>query len=129
MSKQPIFVYGTLRQGGLRAMPGLFPGAKFIGRAAVAGSLYDMGEYPGLLLDASGSPVIGEVYEIDDEILSELDRIEASSLYGRRQVEATVGDERVLCWIYVGASQSSPQGILIPSGDWIEHARVKNQRP
>jgi gamma-glutamylcyclotransferase (GGCT)/AIG2-like uncharacterized protein YtfP len=125
MSKHLIFVYGTLRRGGLRAMPGLFPHSKFIGQAFVAGSLYDMGEYPGLVLDESSSTVSGEVYEIDDEILNELDEIEASSLYQRRQVEVLVGDERMLCWIYVGDSELCPKGVLITSGDWIEHAGTK----
>lgn len=111
----------------MRAMPGLFPLSKFIGRARVAGSLYDMGEYPGLLLDESSSSVIGEVYEIDDEILNELDEIEASSDYSRRQVDAIVRDEKMTCWIYVGDSQLCPQGILITSGDWIEHAGRKNE--
>ncbi|HEX8749061.1 MAG TPA: gamma-glutamylcyclotransferase family protein [Pyrinomonadaceae bacterium] len=60
MSKHLIFVYGTLREGGVRAMPVLFPHSKLIGQAFVAGSLYDMGEYPGLLLDESNSAVAGK---------------------------------------------------------------------
>ena len=54
-------------------MPDLFPEAKFIGQAKVRGCLYDLGEYPCLLLDEAGSSVLGEVYEIDDEILRQLD--------------------------------------------------------
>jgi gamma-glutamylcyclotransferase (GGCT)/AIG2-like uncharacterized protein YtfP len=127
MSKHLIFVYGTLRRGGVRAMPGLFPHSKFVGQAHVAGGLYDMGEYPALLLGGSSSPVRGEVYEIDDKILSELDEIEASSLYRRLQVEVVVGDEKMLCWVYVGDSELCPQGVLITSGDWIEHAGSKNE--
>lgn len=125
MNKHQIFVYGTLRQGGLRAMPQLFPTAKFVGRASVSGSLYDLGDYPGLLLDESGSAVVGEVYEIDDEILRQLDEIEASSDYGRKQVEVSLGHDRTSCWIYAPDANFSSERPLIASGDWIEHARTK----
>jgi gamma-glutamylcyclotransferase (GGCT)/AIG2-like uncharacterized protein YtfP len=59
--------------------------------------------------------------------LKELDEIEAPSLYQRSRVEVFVGDERILCWIYVGDSELCPQGILISSGDWIEHAATKDE--
>lgn len=34
MAKHLVFVYGTLRQGGVRAMTDIFPDSKFIGREA-----------------------------------------------------------------------------------------------
>lgn len=125
MNKHFVFVYGTLRQGGVREMPGLFPDAKFVGQANVSGSLYDLGEYPGLLLGESNSSVIGEVYEIDDEILNKLDEIEATSDYGRKQVEVSLGNQRMRCWIYAPDSQVYSNRTLITSGDWIEYAKTK----
>jgi gamma-glutamylcyclotransferase (GGCT)/AIG2-like uncharacterized protein YtfP len=127
MNKHLVFVYGTLRQGGVRAMPHLFPDAKFIGQANVSGSLYDLGAYPVLLLDESNSLVIGEVYEIDNEVLHQLDEIEAASDYGRKQVEVSLGRHKVKCWVYVDNCQSDPQRILITSGDWIEYAKTKTE--
>src|SRR3954465_6817903 len=100
MNKHLVFVYGTLRRGGVRAMPDIFPGSKFVGGAKVGGRLYDLGAYPGLVLDEAGSPVVGEVYEIDKEILNELDEIEASSYYVRRRVGVSVGDDKMTCWVY-----------------------------
>ena len=129
MSKHLIFVYGTLRRGGLRAMPHLFPEAKFIGQANLSGSLYDLGAHPGLLLDGSNSSVIGEVYEIDGEILNQLDEIEASSSYGRKQVEVSLDNDRMTCWVYVDNSESCPHLTLITSGDWIEYAKAKTDWP
>jgi gamma-glutamylcyclotransferase (GGCT)/AIG2-like uncharacterized protein YtfP len=129
MNKHLIFVYGTLRQGGLRAMPTIFPGAKFLGQANVSGSLYDLGAYPGLLLDDSTSSVIGEVYEIDDEALKQLDEIEASSSYWRKQVEVSLDNHSMRCWVYGPDSRSYPRQILITSGDWIEYARTKTDWP
>ena len=91
MNKQLVFVYGTLRRGGAGAMSIRFPHSKFIADAKVSGSLYDLGAYPGLLLNESNSFVIGEVYEVDDEILHKLDDFEAASNYWRRQAEISFG--------------------------------------
>jgi len=129
MNKHLVFVYGTLRRGGLRSMPDLFPGARFVGRAEVGGSLYDLGAHPGLLLDASGSSVTGEVYEIDDAMLNELDAIEAPSHYRREQVEASLGDHRTTCWVYGPDPEFYPRRTLITSGDWIEYAKTKTDWP
>ena len=131
MSKHLVFVYGTLRRGDARSMSIRFPGSKFIGDGKVGGSLYDLGAYPGLLLNESNSLVSGEVYEVDDEILNELDDFEASSDYRRRQVEVSLGSERRTCWIYVPERNhefDSPR-TLITSGDWVEYARTKTDWP
>ena len=66
MNKHLVFVYGTLRRGGAGAMSIRFPNSQFIADAKVSGSLYDLGAYPGVLLNESNSLVIGEVYEVDD---------------------------------------------------------------
>jgi gamma-glutamylcyclotransferase (GGCT)/AIG2-like uncharacterized protein YtfP len=100
MNKHLVFVYGTLRRGGAGAMSNRFPNSKFIADAGVSGSLYDLGLHPGLLLDEANSSVIGEVYEVDDEILNKLDEFEASSNYRRKQVEISLGSQRKLCWTY-----------------------------
>lgn len=113
----------------MRAMTDIFPGSKFIGQAHVSGSLYDLGAHPGLLLDESDSRVIGEVYEIDDELFRKLDELEASSHYRRKQVEVTLGDAGMTCWVYQPDSAFYPHQTLITSGDWIEYARTKTEWP
>jgi gamma-glutamylcyclotransferase (GGCT)/AIG2-like uncharacterized protein YtfP len=132
MNKHLIFVYGTLRRGsGARAMSARFPDSKFIAEAKVSGSLYDLGAYPGLLLDESDSLVTGEVYEVDDELLKTLDDFEASSSYFRKQVEISLGTDKRRCWIYV--PEDNPEfyahRTLISSGDWIEYAKTKTEWP
>ena len=129
MNKHLVFVYGTLRRGGVRAMPDLFPDSKFIDNANVIGSLYDLGDFPGLLLDESNSSVIGEVYEIDDEILNQLDEIEASTYYWRKQIEIEVGNSRKACWVYEFDAKFYSPSVLIASGDWIDYARTKTVSP
>jgi gamma-glutamylcyclotransferase (GGCT)/AIG2-like uncharacterized protein YtfP len=128
MGEHLVFVYGTLRRGGVRAMPDLFPAARFVGPGTVKGSLYDLGEYPGLSLDESGSTVTGEVYEVDDEILRQLDEIEATTFYSRRQVEVSLERRGAACWVYVYDADSYPSRTLIASGDWIEYARLSAGR-
>ena len=106
-----------------------FPNSKFIADAKVSGNLYDLGAYPGLLLNESNSLVIGEVYEVDDEILNKLDDIEASSSYSRTQVEISLGTNRRTCWVYEPNPQSYSLHTLIPSGDWIEYVKTKTDWP
>jgi gamma-glutamylcyclotransferase (GGCT)/AIG2-like uncharacterized protein YtfP len=125
MNKHPVFVYGTLRSGGAGAMSLRFPRAKFIADAKVSGSLYDLGAYPGLLLNESGSTVVGEVYEVDEELLDELDEFEASSRYLRRRVEISLGTQRRACWVYEPDTEYYSPRTLIASGDWVEYAATK----
>ena len=64
-----VFVYGTLRRGEQRDINLLTPAPRWLGSASVEGVLYDLGEYPGLVLGREPVPgqtkVKGEVYEID----------------------------------------------------------------
>ncbi|HEX7998558.1 MAG TPA: gamma-glutamylcyclotransferase family protein [Pyrinomonadaceae bacterium] len=129
MNKHLVFVYGTLRRGGAGAMSIRFPGSKFIAEAKVGGSLYDLGPYPGLLLDESNSFVTGEVYEVDDETLNKLDDFEASSNYRRKRVEISLDNQRRACWVYEPDPAFYSLHTLITSGDWIEHARTKTDWP
>ena len=43
MDTHLVFVYGTLRRGGARAMRGLFPGSVFVGGASAGGGSKAMG--------------------------------------------------------------------------------------
>lgn len=129
MNKHLVFVYGTLRRGSAGSMSQRFPNSKFIGEAKVTGSLYDLGAYPGLLLNESNSVVSGEVYEVDDEILNQLDDFEASSNYWRKQVEISLGAHRKACWIYEPDPEFYSLRTLITSGDWIQYARTKTDWP
>jgi gamma-glutamylcyclotransferase (GGCT)/AIG2-like uncharacterized protein YtfP len=129
MSKHLVFVYGTLRRGGVRAMPDLFPGSKLVGDAKLSGRLYDLGAYPGLMLDEAAPPVFGELYEVDDDTLRKLDDIEAPAHYVRKRVEVSSGDQRTACWVYEPDFSLYPERTLIASGDWTEYARTKTVWP
>lgn len=106
-------------------MPVRFPNSKFIADAKVTGSLYDLGAYPGLLLNESNSLVRGEVYEVDDKTLNELDDFEASTNYWRKQVEILFGAQSRMGWTYEPDPEFHSLRTLITSGDWIEYAKSK----
>lgn len=129
MSKHFVFVYGSLRGGSARSMSLRFPESRFIADAKVNGNLYDLGPYPGLQLNDSDSVVVGEVYEVDDELLEQLDEFEASSNYLRKQVEIPLGAERTMCWTYEPDPDFYSLNALIASGDWLEYARTKTDWP
>ena len=115
MNEQPIhlFVYGTLRPGA--APPEIAHVArtlKFVSDATVRGRLYELGDYPGLILDDSpDAPLIpGDIVVVpDDATLAALDAYEGfhsanpdTSLFRRTQVTASLPDgQQLTCWIYV----------------------------
>jgi gamma-glutamylcyclotransferase (GGCT)/AIG2-like uncharacterized protein YtfP len=125
MSKHLVFIYGSLRRGAARPMSTKFPKSKFVAEAKVNGSLYDLGAFPGLILNESNALVSGEVYEIDDVTLKLLDEFEASDNYCRKQVAISLGDNTSSGWTYEPDPKFYSLNTLINSGDWIEYARSK----
>lgn len=72
-----LFLYGTLKRGGSNHL--FLANQRFLGLArTVPGfTLYSLGEYPGMVRapgDTAG--VTGELWEVDDGCLAELDRLE-----------------------------------------------------
>lgn len=103
------------------------------GPARVRGTLFDCGEYPGLVL-GGGDWVHGELYRIPDIAarLRHVDREEwydpadeARSLYVRRRVtvEMVDGSGRE-AWVYVYNGPPGPAP-RIPSGDWRAHLAAR----
>ena len=82
--------------------------ARVVGRGTVAGALYDLGEYPGVV-DAAGDAgrVPGVVLELDDAAaLARLDHYEGvgHGLYVRREVVVALdGGGACAAWLYVYA--------------------------
>lgn len=135
-----LFVYGTLQ-------PDIAPPEiantvrqlRPIGSAFVRGRLYDLGEYPGVILDASSDTTIsGEVFELPDDqtVLTTLDEYEGfnpsdheASLFVRIKCLVILSDGRKLeSWIYV-YNRSPEQMPLVTSGDYakLQAAKRENQ--
>ena len=126
-----VFVYGTLRRGGLNDINRLAPPPIFRGIGRVLGDLFDLGAYPGLLLaspsDEEGRAVWGEVYAIDAALERQLDVIEEiqgrpDDEYFRRQVLVMVDGHSCACLVYEINPKRTEGRPLIDHGDWIRHA-------
>lgn len=111
-----LFVYGTLRSDGPAAY--LLDGSERLGAASVEGILFDLEEYPALLLYGS-ELVHGEIWNCPVSVLPLLDSYERveRGLFRRVAVEAS----GIPCWTYVAgptlASRLTPDRRLI--GPWI----------
>jgi len=106
-----IFFYGTLmRTFPLRARAGIDDWLEYVGSGRVAGVLFDLGSYPGLVVD-SGSEVCGEIYRILDpfKLFDRVDTIEdycatapSEGEYVRQRMSAILDDGRAtIVWGYV----------------------------
>jgi putative glutamine amidotransferase len=145
-----LFAYGTL-------LPGLAPTAmqevvermRPVGPAAVRGRLFDLGPYPGLVLDVAAGAVHGQLLDVPDdpELWLRMDAYEgfvpddpARSLFRRVMCRATFADgsDTIDCWVYVyngnlaGARQVT-DGIWRPHRSAAEQGKetrpVKSRRP
>lgn len=126
-----VFVYGTLRAGevndiGLAAARHGINAPRLIARAAVAGRLYDFGNWPGLVPDESAGPVRGDVYEIDDALIPVLDEIEGvqpggGSVFNPRELSMTIAGREVQCFFYPVDEASARGRARIEAGDWISY--------
>lgn len=121
-----VFVYGTLRAGGSNDITRYRPAPQRFGDAAVCGTLYDLGAYPGLLLEGS-QHVVGEVYRVDSTVERELDVLESvmaddSGEYIKRTVELEVNGQVITCLLYEIHPDRIAGRAVIAHGDWLVHA-------
>jgi len=108
-----LFVYGTLQAGLVPAeIAHAAETLKPVGRAAVRGTLYDFGHYPGAVLDPSSARMIsGIVLRLPDDpsLLALLDRYEefdpaapeTSQFLRVRETVTLESGGKLECWIYV----------------------------
>lgn len=127
--KECLFAYGTLLPDRApAAMADVIQRLERVGRGSMRGWLYDLGEFPGAIVDDKAPREIwGEVFRLpkDDLLLRRLDDYEGfdaadpgGSLFVRRRssVMLTSG-ERLNCWVYV-YNRTPPAGSLLPGGDY-----------
>jgi gamma-glutamylcyclotransferase (GGCT)/AIG2-like uncharacterized protein YtfP len=124
-----LFIYGTLHPD--RAPQQISAAARQLipaGRGTIRARIYDFGEYPGVILDDSASPIPGEIFIVPDtRTLALLDGYEdfrpgdpAASLFLRTQAVVTLDEGSQLeCWVYVwnevrglSASNETPDGLV-----------------
>ena len=109
-----LFVYGTLKKE--------FRNAAYLENAQLLGkfitdpvySMYDFGNYPAVS-EMGKTAIAGEVYEIDQEILASIDRLEwYPDFYQRKMIETSVGS----AWMYVVDDSLCAEKLKI-NGSWL----------
>lgn len=120
-----IAFYGSLRPGSYDRMapdPGGL--VEHVGRCRIAGRLYDLGPFPGLVrTGGADDQVIGDLFRItSDRALAAFDAWEdyvpddpEGSLYLRQLIRLI--DPQVDAWVYIWNASSEPYD-LISGGDW-----------
>jgi gamma-glutamylaminecyclotransferase len=110
-----IFVYGTLLRGERNHR--WIARSTFDGEARTkpAFTLYDLGAYPALVAGGQHT-VAGEVYEVDEGTLAELDRLEGHPRFYQRTPIRLADDSLVLTYLLQPAQVEGSS--LIVSGRW-----------
>lgn len=109
-----LFVYGTLKQGRSH-----YTGGKEFSPDTIKGKMYNVGAFPAVVLGGE-SVVHGEVIEVDDSELAQMDRYEGyqegddNSLYKRISITTLSGEE---CFVYE-FNKSTIGMPVIDSGVW-----------
>jgi gamma-glutamylaminecyclotransferase len=113
-----VFVYGTFLRGGANHALLLGLGARFV-RAALTEdrrTLVDLGPYPALLprSDRDATRVHGELYELPDTALAELDAFEGTpDLYTRETIALEGG---AIAFTYVFARRLPGRARILADG-------------
>lgn len=119
-----LFVYGTLKRG--YNMERIAPNARYIDSAVLYGyRIYNLGSYPAIYPGEEDEDfVYGEVWEVPEEEVTNLDRYEGGA-YVRVRVDvviATPNDsdplEIVTANTYLYRDDPSTFGIYLPNGSW-----------
>jgi gamma-glutamylcyclotransferase (GGCT)/AIG2-like uncharacterized protein YtfP len=96
-----LFVYGTLKRGFCRH-PAL-EGQAYVGETCtkMGYRMYNVGDYPALVSDAEGGQIAGEIWQVSDVCLAQLDEIEGN--WFRREtvrLEQPFQDEHVQAYFF-----------------------------
>ena len=113
--KHLIWVYGTLKRGKGNHRFLSEGGATFLGNARTepAFTMLHLGGFPGVVR-AGKTVVHGELYEVNDEILGRLDRLEGHpNFYQRQQLSVVLED----------GSTKGTEGYFLPDS-WLSRAKV-----
>jgi gamma-glutamylcyclotransferase (GGCT)/AIG2-like uncharacterized protein YtfP len=131
MKPEYLFAYGTLLSDHPSSeVASAIAQLKHIGPATIRGYLFDLGEYPGAVIDPTATTLVhGEVYELpnDEQFLAKLDAYEeydpsspSDSLFVREKCIARGSDDRIFeCWAY-RYNREIKRAQMITSGQYQE---------
>ena len=119
--RERVFVYGTLRRGGSNHFR--MADAELVSTATLSGRLYRLDWYPGVVLDAAGDEIQGEIYDVRPEQLDELDAFEGMEYRRIRAVVKTPYGETFHAWIWEWLMPVD-EAQRITGGDWLKENGV-----
>lgn len=127
-----LFVYGTLLQKGNKFAAFLNGNSRFYGKGKVSGKLYDIGDYPGLVLQHGGGQfAYGNIYALiyPKATLKILDDYEGLGDYHMqpnefiRELTPVESDGDLLeCWVYLYNLPVDGFQYIV-SGNYLEHKK------
>ena len=125
MKKKLVAVYGSLRKG--LHNHGVLGNSELLGtfKTEPLFSLYSLGSYPGLKPNGNTS-IAMEVYSVDDNVASYIDRLEGytkdrpATFYDKVEIETPWGNAGL--YLYVPEVYEEN---LVESGDWKEFRQSK----
>lgn len=116
--RHTVFVYGSLRRGAINhhMMAG---GATFLGlrKTAPKFRLLDLGPFPAMI--PGDSRVHGEIWQVDNTKLAELDRFEGHPGFYRRDTIDL--DDGSSAQGYILARETHRRHPIVTCGDWMAH--------
>lgn len=127
-----LFAYGTLLHHDNPIAQLLKNKLTYVAPGVINGELYDIGDYPGLIINNGDNRVYGIVYDVDDETLAVIDDYEGygpeqdqPNLYTRKLVNITAEGGVINAWVYI--YNLPVTGLpLISSGNYQEYLAQKN---
>jgi gamma-glutamylcyclotransferase (GGCT)/AIG2-like uncharacterized protein YtfP len=131
-----LFVYGTLRHDSPHPMARYLASvARFLGRASVAGRLYNLGPYPGMTVAEPSERVWGHLFELADPVAT-LERLDAyegcplgepiPALFQRRLLKVhSEGGRTYTAWTYTYHGVVTEEMRLVDG----EYGRIQTSRP
>ncbi|HQM27674.1 MAG TPA: gamma-glutamylcyclotransferase [Syntrophorhabdus sp.] len=119
---EKVFVYGTLRKG--MGNHRLLEGSGFLGMGETVAQ-YGMYVLPGRIpyvkrRSGMKAVIVGEVYEVDEDTLRRIDRLEGHpDFYRRRLVPVMLNtEEKIRAWLYFLADEAREDDLFI-GGDYV----------
>ncbi len=119
--KLRLFVYGTLRKGGVAAE--YLAGQQLLAQNLLLKgfAMYDAGWYPFVVPAEKDSFVYGDVYEVKRSLMSRLDSYE-----GEGYVQHFLSQENLL--LYLKADRKTAGFRQVMSGDWLLYWAAKEKK-
>ena len=130
-----LFVYGTLRKAfDNKILLSVSDNLQYVGIGYLKGVLYDLGEYPGMVIDKNGELVKGEIYKIDENrnlVFQLLDEYEGYYKNEKKQSEflrkkTTIrlrNGGQIDSWVYSFNYHTKDHLKKISTGDYIRYLR------